>query len=234
VQLVICDDNKAVIKELEKKLKTRYADALSIHSFSTVFSALTYVHDIAKGDVDMAILDINIEDGNGIELARKLQKLYPHIKVIFLTGYLHYAADIFQATPVYFLVKPIQDERLFEAMDRAIVSVDKLRHDMLQVSIKGKICRVLMEDIRYIESEKRTLHIYEKNGKISVLKQINAIEPELPEQFLRCHQSYCVNMNWIKEFASDIFLYSGERIPVSRKRYKEAKQKFLRFIGDQI
>lgn len=91
------------------------------------FSFVSYVMDEAKGNVDLAIMDISIGEDNGVQIIKSIHEKYPHIKVIYLTSYIKYAEDVFETNPVYFLVKPIKDERLFAAIDRAITQIKRKR-----------------------------------------------------------------------------------------------------------
>lgn len=86
-----------------------------------------------------------------------------------------------------------------------------------------------------MESSRRNLTIYEAGESSRVLMKLSDMEKLLPEYFLRCHQSYLVNMDRIRKFTLDgIVLIDGRVIPVSRARYTETKDKFLKNLGERL
>lgn len=235
IKLLICEDQMETIADLEKRLFEQYGNQMMIHSFQTAFSMLDYIQTEEGGSVDIVLMDIKLREESGIETAKLLQREYPSIKVIFITAYIDYAKDIFDANPIHFIVKPIENEKLFAAVDKALAMVWEEKGRTLEVSFRGKISRIEMAGIDYVESDKRSVCIHEKSRSLLTIRKLGELEKELPEEFMRCHQSYIVNMNRIKEFSTDgIELYSGVRIPVSRNRYKNAREKFLRYMGDKL
>ena len=142
MQVVVCDDNTGVLSTVREQLMEHYGNLCHMQLFTNAFALLNYVQDVADGNVDIAILDIQIGDDNGILIARKLQEDFPLLKVIFMTGYLEYVRDIFRAEPIYFLSKPIESNRLFEAVDKALFLLEKERMDVINISIRNTIVKI--------------------------------------------------------------------------------------------
>ena len=150
-------------------------------------------------------------------------------------GYLEYAADIFEADPFYFLAKPIKEKKLTDAIDRALEKIKEEDRSCLLLQSRGEIVKIKIDDIWYVESSRRNLTIYEAGESSRVLMKLSDMEKLLPEYFLRCHQSYLVNMDRIRKFTLDgIVLIDGRVIPVSRARYTETKDKFLKNLGERL
>ena len=78
--------------------------------------------------------------------------------------------------------------------------------------------------------------IHTINKDFDVRYSLEKIEKDLNlDKFVRCHKSFLINLTYVENIKSNTaILDSGEEIPVSRYRYKEVKEKFLRFIGDEI
>ena len=92
-----------------------------------------------------------------------------------------------------------------------------------------------MNNIKYIESNKRIAIIHEVDIKRKIYAKLNELEEILPRQFVRCHQSYIINLEKVRELnAHEFVLNTGERIPVSQLKYKETKNSFLQYLGDII
>lgn len=234
MQILICDDNQKMLEILSDKLKLRYHNEIVTHCFINTFAAYTYISDDSRGNIDAAILDISIGNENGIEFAKKLQKEYPYIKIIFITSYLKYAKDIFSVEPIYFLGKPLEEEKLYEAIERADDLNKKQQSEVIKIHSYGQIYILEMYNIKYVESDKRNIYIYYKDEMIKALMHLNEIEEMLSEDFLRCHQSYLVNMNYIQKFSKIIELKSGEDIPVSRPKFEVAKNKFTQYLIGKV
>lgn len=234
MQVVVCDDNTGVLSTVGEQLNEHYGNLCHLQLFTNAFALLNYVQDVANGNVDIAILDIQIGDDNGILIARKLQEDFPLLEVIFMTSYLEYARDIFRAEPIYFLCKPIESNRLFEAIDKALFLLEKARKDVINIRIRNAIVRINLHKIIFIESDKRNLKIYEKHRELTIVQKLDQMEEQLPDFFLRCHQSYIVNMNYIDSLSDKITLTNGVCIPVSKNRSKNTRITFLKYIGEKI
>ena len=79
--------------------------------------------------------------------------------------------------------------------------------------------RIAFRDIQYLEAQDKLLNICTRRYVASVRASLNAVEEELPSQFIRCHRSYIVNRAWIERLdipAMTLYLTSGEKLPVSR------------------
>lgn len=234
-KIVACDDEQEILEILRNVVKENYYSEATLTTFNDGFSIIDYVCEVAKGNVDILILDIDIAGENGIEIAERLKKLYPHLKVIFLTGHMQYVCDIFEADPCFFLVKPLEDNRVIQAVDKAFRLIQEERQRCISIVTRGEIRNVQLSKIRYIENQNRTLIIREQNLNFEVHMKLNEFEKMLPENFFRCHQSFIVNLDHIRELTlAGALLYSGELIPVSRSKYSDTKVAFLRYLGKRV
>ena len=234
-KIVACDDNPVITDYLKDVIEENYYPEVNIISFHTKFDVIDYICETVKGNVDILLIDINLVDENGIEVAELIKQRYPHIKIIFITGHINYARDIFEAEPCFFLVKPIEEARLIQAIDKAISLIHEERQMCISVVSRGEIRNLQLSQIRFVESRNRNLIIREKNLDFEVHMKLDDFENQLPDSFCRCHQSYIVNLNHIRELTNDgAVLYSGELVPVSRSKYAEVKKIFLKYLGKKL
>lgn len=234
-KIVICDDSHEIADYLEDAIAECYHNEVNTVSFHNRFDLIDYVCEVAKGNVDILMIDINLGADNGIEVAELLKQSYPHIKIVFITGYIDYARDIFEAEPCFFLVKPIEKDRLIQAVDKAISLIQEDRQRCISIVTRGEIRNLQLSQIRYIENRNRTLIIKEKNIYYEIHMKMDEFEKQLPKNFFRCHQSYIANLDHIRELTVDgAVLYSGELIPVSRSKYGDVKKAFLNYLGQRI
>lgn len=90
------------------------------------------------------------------------------------------------------------------------------------------------KDILYIESQAHYLCIYMIEESIKIRSKLNEFLEGIEENFLRVHQSFAVNMAYIKRLEhAEIELTNGNRIPISRSKHKEAKEKLINYLEKQ-
>lgn len=232
VKIALCDDEKNIVSHLERMIEERYGESFSIITACNPENFIEQWKELHCKMVDILITDIQFETENGqqsgILAAKKLQERFPKTQVIFMTGYLEYATEIFEASPAYFLLKPIEKEHLYKAIDRTIAKLRSERKKSIQIERKGTVENVPVNEILYIENKGRNLLVHmNEMDKIFHMK-IGEIESKLPSYFLRSHQSYLVNMDYIREFnRRELILQNDTKIPISRTKYPMAKEKIL-------
>lgn len=234
ITIGICDDDLKMLEQLENMIGEMFPEIV-IRTFPHPDELEQYLHNEEGTALDIMIMDIVFEQGNGIQAAKRIQRMYPKIQLIYLTGYIDYARDIFESDPVYFLVKPVEREKLYNAIVRAKEKSNVKEQRYIIVNTRAEVNRVYYDDIIYVESERRNLHIHINHKCVTYINQLASLEKELPAEFIRIHQSYLVNMNYISSFGiNNVELSNGMILPVSRHRNKSAKEKFMRYIGELV
>ncbi len=177
------------------------------------------VKSILEKKPDLVFLDIQMPVMDGFEVIQTIGlKKLPFI--IFITAYDQYAIKAFEINALDYLLKPFDDERFKAALDRAkkyIISNDNLRNQifnlveevkgrqkyMNKILIKdgGRIFLLRSEEIKWIESASNYLKIFSNNEYFLHRETMGSFEKKLnPDNFVRIHRSYIVNVNYIKEF----------------------------------
>ena len=235
LEMFLCDDNKVITDYLEFFIKKNFGNKFNttiLSSCRELFSKVEINFDIP----DIIITDINLGDGNAIEVIKLIQQSHPHIKVIYLTGYVPYATDIFETNPSYFLTKPINENKLQDAIVKTVQSCGRVHKDMLVLKSRGVETVVMKNDIVFIESKGRklTFHITDKDP-IEIYEKMDIIQTELDGRFIRIHKSYLVNMRFISERTNNsVSLFTGETLPISKANLKDVKMKFITYLGDPL
>lgn len=185
----------------------------------------------------IAFVDINLGDGvqSGIQLVERCFPDGSPTQVIYVTGYIEYCTEVYQTDHVSFLLKPLEQEPLDRALDKALRNLDRARRESLAVRAGGATRMVPAQAIEFIESHKRKLAIHTDEGELQTYATLSDAEDRLPIYFLRCHKSYLVNMNHITELRADeITMRSGAVIPVSRTWRAKVKERFARFLAGAL
>ena len=233
-RIALCDSNKEVLVELQTMLAQQYKKGVQVSAYPSGKELFRAWQRDERKKADIVLMDVKSDDENGIAAAKQIQELFGDVKIIFTTSTLEYVEDIFEVNPVFLLVKPIRQEKLYEAVDRAITQIDDKETASVTLVSKSFIARVRAEDISYVESERRVITVHSVEEDIRVNMKLSDLEERLPDYFVRVHQSYLVNMFQIKLFsAKGVELIDGRSVPVSRPRYAKAKECFMQFLGEK-
>lgn len=191
-------------------------------SFSNPVQGLDYIQE---NQVDLVLLDINMPDLNGIELAKLVHK---KVKIIFTTAYKDYALDGFKLNAVDYLLKPFDINEFKKACQKAkdLIKLDNLKNDTyIQIRADHKHYKVNLKDILFIENVKNYVIFRLSNGdKIMALMSLKSLDETLPDHFLKVHRSYIINSDKIVATSSSEIQIDHHTVPISesnRKWFKE-------------
>ena len=178
---------------------------------------------------DIAVVDIRMEEMNGIALAREINARAPGCQIIFLSSYLEYAPDVYDAEHVYFVLKEQMKTRLMPALQKAIENFRSTMPGTIVLKEHSTSYRIPVSDILYFERVLRKTRIVSINGEYwSKLTPAALLSEVDGSSFCRCHQSFYVNMQHVVSMNPDSFtLSNGEPIFISRTYKKAAKEQFL-------
>lgn len=178
---------------------------------------------------DIAVVDIRMEEMNGIALAREINVRAPGCQIIFLSSYLEYAPDVYDAEHVYFVLKEQMKTRLMPALQKAIENLRSTMPRMIVLKERSTSYQIPVSDILYFERILRKTRIVSTSGEYwSKLTPAALLSEVDGSSFCRCHQSFYVNMQHIVSMNPDSFtLSNGKPIFISRTYKKAAKEQFL-------
>lgn len=113
MNLLLVDDEMLALEAL-KTVVTNVLPNGTINAFNKASQAIEFAK---SNKIDIALLDIDMRLVNGLEMAKALQELYPHINIIFVTGYAEYALDAFNLYASAYLTKPVSEDDVRSAFD---------------------------------------------------------------------------------------------------------------------
>lgn len=182
---------------------------------------------------DIVMLDIEMPNINGLLLGNKIKAINRKILIIYLTGYEKYALSSFENRPFDYIMKPIEKSRLKRCLNEAIKEininefVEEDAYDKLVITINKRIVTINQRKILFIEKMRNICDIICTNDRYTTYDTLKNMEKHLSEDFYKCHQSYIVNLNHIREYTNKNFIMSDESIiPISKGHMKEAKNRF--------
>ena len=208
--IAVFDDEKIIVDYVGELIKENLDVNAKIYKYTKLEE---FKGDCKKGilqKINAIYIDIKIDSLNGIEIAQRIQQENPKIKIIYMTAYSQYSEAIFKTKPTYLLLKPIKKEQIKKSLERALQE-EKQNKNIKTFNIKGKIFNIEVEKIKYIESNKRVVIIYEEDLKRRIYGKLDEIEEMLPSNFVRCHQSYIVNLEYVRELNTHEFVLNTRR-----------------------
>jgi DNA-binding LytR/AlgR family response regulator len=170
----------------------------------------------------LIFLDIKMPKISGFEMLRSLPQ---HPFVIFTTAFREYAVEGFDMNAVDYLLKPFSFERFLQAVNKAYVlhssehpaETSAKQDDDLFVKSNGKLIRIRISDILYIEALKEYVRIFIPGGNQVVYQTMQNLEERLPkENFFRIHRSYIIGLRHVQAIEGNSVLVNGMQLPVSR------------------
>lgn len=234
MRIAVCDDS-SMDRELMMDLLDRYLAEKSIHYDVTQYEdGLNLVYDVEEGVwYDIVFLDAYMKDTLGIDVARKLRAMDYRGEIIFFTATSEFAVDSYEVEAAGYMVKPHSVEKLSMAMDRIIHHFDV---DTYQVQQRSRVVRIPYSEILYVESSNSKCLVHRSDGtSYAIYKRLSQVEEELDDpRFLRCHQSYLVNMDCIEQADKQFILTSGDTVLIRQRDLKAIRQAYLCYVTGRL
>ncbi len=232
---VIIDD-EPIARNILKEYIVRDDRLLLVQDYSNASDALK---ELGLVKPKLIFLDIKMPKISGFEMLRSLPQ---HPQVIFTTAFREYAVEGFDLNAVDYLLKPFSFERFLQSVNKAYMLLstelagepshgDNL-HDDLFVKSNGKLVRIRISDILYIEALKEYIRIFTPDGNQIVYQTMQSMEDRLPrERFFRIHRSYIAGLQHVQAIEGNTVIVNGMQLPVSRY----CKDEFInRIAGNKL
>lgn len=233
LEFVICEDNETYLQLIASWVK----DILEECSIpGKILLSTGHPVEVAKliaaGTGNVFLLDINLNaPETGLDLAKQIRAKSTLPYIVFITEHNNHILDSFQTRPFDFLPKPVSWNKLKQCI------VDIHRHnldnyspathfdDCITIKFSTNVHRIKKADIIFIEKFRNKSVIHTLHSDITCYQSLEFFESSLQDtkSFIRCHKSYLVNINQIKEVhfnKLEILFHSGEIRRMGRA-YKE-------------
>jgi DNA-binding LytR/AlgR family response regulator len=245
-------------------------EPLALQQIVTYISKVPYLELVAQCEsaaeaigvlneeaVDAIFCDINMPDLNGMDFVKQLVR--PPL-IVFTTAYAEYAVEGFRVNAVDYLLKPFGLQEFLRAAERLKTRIEKdgdtatvrqtpqplpaaSDEESLFVKTDYRTVRINIQDIRYVEgmSEYLKLHLQGEAKPIITLLSMKVLEERLPQNFMRIHRSYIVNLDKIQEVTKNRVILARNSTE-GREREEEVylpvgdsyKEQFSRYIESRF
>ena len=237
IKIAICDDEKIILDytyfKIKKTIEELYGDKeKEISKFINGKLLLNEIDNIDKG-YDLVVLDIDMPEIDGFEVAESIRKYNKDIIILFLTSKDEFVYESFKYSPFRFLRKSKLDEELEEALNNVIKIIEKRKGEKQYVfdTDKGEM-KFDINDILYIECFNKKAYIKTFDMKYKLLKvKFNELLEEVSKfNFISTYRNCAVNIKYIYSIGKmDITLDNNERLAVSRYKINDLKKVFISY-----
>lgn len=232
LRIAICDDEE---KQLQKtaELLDRYLQAhpdlpAHVETFRNGKEMLARTED--TGEFDFYILDILMPGLSGIDTGRKLRQQGDGGEIVYLTTSNDFAADSYEVRAFFYLLKPVEEKRLFQVLDSAVEKLNRRRSESIVVATADGSRRILLERIRYVERVGRCLRYHCTSGTVDSqsirMPFKEAVTPLLNDRrFCLCGASFVLNFQHVTGVqGQSALLDGGQTVSLPRTAATEFKK----------
>ena len=182
----------------------------------------------AGQEYDLYLLDVLMPGLTGIETAARLGK--GNHAVVFITSSLEAAVDGYSVNAAGFILKPVERNHFEATMERVVNQYLGEREACISVIHNRVPVHLKLERIAWFENRLHRVFVTLTSGEtLAIGQKLSELQEELKEhpQFLRCHQSYVVNLEQVERLEDSCFhMREGQLSPISRNFYKQSKNAY--------
>lgn len=232
MRVMICDDNehqRAALSMMVKSWEEETGNEVSISEAESAEYLLFHADPIA--DFDLLLLDIQMGDMSGIELARIVRKSDMEIPIAFVTGVKDHMRESFDIGVLDYILKPLKKEDCFKCLDKAYQRSEVMRANTVLITSGHKSHRFKANEILYFEAARTECVAHTTSGEFRFTKQFSALEKELPDnQFVRIQRSFIVNVHYIRTFELNcVILDDDTELKLSKNHLIKANTVFIEY-----
>ncbi len=232
--IAICDDQPREL-ELIKEYITEY---LGTHTLEAEMKEFSHPDQLLTAieteSFHLYLLDIVMPMVSGLELGQSIRRISREAQIIYITTEPSYALDAYAVNPLHYLVKPVEKQALFSALELAFSKVDFGKEITVTIKIKDGLRTLSASQIACCEYKNHVAH-YTLIGGEQVKTTTLAcgfaehIVPLLRDvRFLSPHVSFALNMSRVDKLAREgFYLRDGGFVPVSARQYAAVRNAYL-------
>ena len=210
-------DGRGMVRDRDYRVDTFCAAAPLLEKFDTQPRAY-----------DLLLLDIDLADGSGLDLAGALRERRVTASVLYITGYQEFTAQALHTRAVDYLLKPVDEEKLAAALEWDLRVNYRPERPVLHTGKRA----IPLPEILYLEIDGRKTAVHLEGGVELLPEPLSKVErPLLGQGFSHSHFSYLVNLARVDRVERTLLtLDTGERIPVSRRYYQTLMDQYIDFM----
>lgn len=238
MKIAICEDDTTQQNILTAVLDSYRTPTGEHVQYDVYQTGLDLLASINTHLYDILLLDILMPGFTGIETAREIRESNEKIPIIFLTTSQEFAVESYRVHAFDYLMKPVEQNALFETLDRAYVMKDNTLEKSIMVQTPKAVYILFLSQIEFVEINNRTLSFHLIDGTVkSISGRLSDYEDTLLKhsEFLKVHRSYIINMDFMKSMnQKSFFTLTGNEVPISRNLLPTIKKRYIEHLHSAI
>lgn len=232
LKVAICDDEQPIREYLQKLTEQCMTAEISV--FENGEALLN-----SRIPFDIVLLDISLnreeEDTilNGVEVARRLRRRSDVI-IIFITALREYVFDGYDVGALHYLLKPVNEQKFREVMEKAVSQLQKKTEEMLMIKTGGSYVNIPVSNIVYAENTARKITLYVKDmGQpcYTFYEKMENLEKSLREDFFRSHRGFLINLAEVSGYDhTSITMKNGAVVYLAKAKYHDFVAAYMNYL----
>lgn len=228
VKIGICDDEPEMRKPLHQILE----QVLQLQGVEYLISESESGEELTAGisclDIDILFLDIEMRSLDGIETAKLLRRKGMKGIIIFVTAYPDFVFQGYEVHAFHYILKPYRKEKIEEVLRQALHELDLSKEQYFVIEQKARVIRIPLSQTIAFQSDRRKVEALLEEDFVAFYGRIDEVCRELPSCFIRIHNRYIVNLNYVTTLEKDRCILGSRSFPVSRAFRQELETAFAR------
>lgn len=231
INIGICDDEASMRRllraPLEQKLQLLGAD----YRIFEYDCGETLVTRPETEWLDILFLDIEMKQLSGMETARNLRKRNSHTLLIFVTAHPDFVFQGYEVHAFHYILKPYENQKIMKVLEQALKELGQNQERYFTLEQKSGTMKIPAKKILAFSSDRRKIIISLEDGnKLEFYGKLDAVETDLPDYFIRCHNRHLVNLNYVTALEKDGCTLKSQSFPVSRAYRQSVEIAFARLL----
>ncbi len=238
LRIAICDDESQYVENHAKVIEQVLKQCGSVGELSKYTHSDNLLYDITEDQFfyDLILLDVEMPEYSGMELAAKIKPYLPNVKIIFITSHIEYAIDAFELSIFRYVPKNDMEKRLPVAIRDAVKLIELENGKVYTIQTNTRMEKIPYKEIYYIERDGKNARIVTESGESKVRKSLQQVYEELDsEEFIFVERGCIVNMIHIVQIKEGMaVLKNGESCVISRSHLQSVKEQINAYWGAHI
>ena len=235
MNIAICEDDRDDSARLCELLKG-YLKAGGLEACIDIFtSGEALLKAFSPGKYQIIFQDIYLNQNgiSGMKAAERIRERDSDVSIIFTTTSIEHGPMSYEVKADYYIIKPVDKERLERALDRCRAQLDRFART-IEVSSNWQVIKVRLRDIFYAEVMRNNVILHTSSGAVITRMPFAELLNKLQgSSFVPCHRSYVVNLIHVSDINDNSFiLKNGSRVAISRTYTETAQQAFREFFWE--
>lgn len=238
LRIAVCDDeieNASTVENLTRLFFRTHCVDINIKTYQL---GKNLFYDLQDGIYyDLLLLDIEMPEISGMDLAKQIKENYPSSRIIFITSYSKYAIDAYEFSIFRYIQKNKLEDKLMVALDDFYKMYKLERNEFYTILVKNNILKVSYRQILYVLKDGKYTIFYLQNGEQKkVRKPLAQVYEEISKEYFYFVDRGCiVNLaNVVGLNVTSVLFDQNQQITISKSAIPGFKQKMLEFWGNQI